>query len=429
VRATVFEQGKVVLRTSPDPLTVSLTEAQADSLVNVGERMGARLIAWEGPTAVRVQQFVGAVRTRDLELEILPKLDAAATAADTRRSVLTMLGVAEDLDLKASEAVTYWQRDEPFIVALARLYCERLAEAIRRGLLTEYLTIVETLPHIRGKVHWAEQMKLDLAQRIEFNCSFDERSEDTLLNRTLKAGLLRAGLMLDRYRDIALVSELRHIMEAVSNARPTPEELARLRTSRLNRAVDPLLILAKLLLGNRNPDLGRGAQGDERSYAVVWDMNVLFERYIGRMAQRVLTGRAVDLQNGSAYLAEEVGTERRAFQLRPDILMSDRGGVVAVADTKWKRLDPQSHTLGVSEGDAYQAVAYARRFQSALAVLIYPHLPALGRPGRQRDFIVAASASKTMTLRVMTVDLARLDTVGQALQEGLTMPLSETQAS
>jgi 5-methylcytosine-specific restriction enzyme subunit McrC len=412
-----------------DPATVCLTETHAVSLVDVGERMGARLIAWDGPTAVRVQQFVGAVRTQDLELEILPKLDSAATAADTRRSVLTMLGVAEDLDLKSSEAVAYWQRDEPFIVALARLYCGRLAEALRRGLLTEYLTVIETLPRIRGKVHWAEQMKLDLAQRIEFNCSFDERSEDTLLNRTLKAALLRAGLMLEHYRDIALVAEMRHIMDAVSNAPPTAEELARLRTGRLNRALDPLLTLAKLLLGNMNPDLGRSTQGDQRSYAIIWDMNVLFERYVGRMAQRALAGRAVDLQNESAYLAEEVGTLRLAFQLRPDILVLDRGGVVAVADTKWKRLDPQSRTLGVSEGDAYQAVAYARRFRSPLTVLIYPHVPALGRSGRQRDFVVAAAASTATTLRVMTVDLARLDTVAEALREGLTMPLSETQAS
>ena len=123
----------------------------------------------------------------------------------------------------------------------------------------------------------------------------------------------------------------------------------------MSRRLAPLLALAKLLLGDRSPDLGRAATAERRSYAVVWDMNVLFEEYVGRVCQDVFEpkGLDVDLQEAA----------------------------------KWKRLDPRS--------------------------------AALGRPGLQRDFVIQGGGALRVVVRVMTVDLARLESVPGLVGENL----------
>ena len=190
----------------------------------------------------------------------------------------------------------------------------------------------------------------------------------------------------------------------------------------MSHRLAPLLALAKLLLGNRSPDLGRAATGDRRSYAVVWDMNVLFEEYVGRVCQDVLEpkGLDVDLQEaGSLHLAEEAETRRRTFLLKPDILVRKGRSPRVVADTKWKRLDPRKADLGVSGEDVYQVLAYAHRYATDTAVLIYPHHAALGRPGLQRGFVIQAGGASRVVVRVVTLDLARLERVPGEVGEGL----------
>ena len=390
--------------------------------MDLGQRMEARIAAWQGPETLRIQQFVGAVRTGDLLLEILPKLDSLPDPAQLRKNLLAMLAVAQDLEVKASEMVGFLEGSEPFICALARLYCRRLLEAVRRGLRQEYVLHQDSLPYIRGKVDWPVQAKLQITQRLEFNCIFDERSENTPLNRTLKAALLVAGTMLEGSRTASIVNELRHAMDGISGECPEAEQLARLRTDRMNRSMEPLLVLAKLILGNKNPDLGRSARGTRNTYAFVWDMNMLFEEYVGRLARTALgpKGFRVDLQAGaSIYLAQEAATKRKAFLLKPDILVRREHGTLVVADTKWKLLDPHQVNLGVSEADVYQVLAYSHRYETDLAVLLYPHHPGLGVPGIKREFLIQGASLQPVRVRIATLDLANLETVPEQLEQEL----------
>jgi 5-methylcytosine-specific restriction enzyme subunit McrC len=423
VRITVFEQSSLAVRSRPDEKTSCLGTDQALALVDLGERMGARIAAWQGLQGLRIQQFVGAVRTGDLQLEILPKLEGLPEPSQVRENLLKMIALTQDLELRSSEEVHFLESSEPFFFALARLYCCRLLEAVRRGLRQEYVLHQDLLHYIRGKVYWPLQARLQAVGRLELACDFDERSEDTPLNRTLKAALLTAGRMLEGTRTAGVVTEIRHAMDGVSNACPSADQRARLRTDRMNRHLGPLLVLAKLILGNRNPDLGRSTDGDRDTYALVWDMNRLFEEYVGRLAQEVLRpkGFQVDLQEGaSAYLAQEIASRRNLFLLKPDILIRSGGRPWLVADTKWKRLDSRQANLGVSEADVYQVLAYAHRFETERAVLAYPHHPALGLPGLQRELLIQGASHLQVRVRIVTLDLANLGNVPEQLSQGLT---------
>jgi len=431
MKLTVLEQRELRVDARADEQAGTLSHDQAGAFVELGERMGARIVAWQSPTSLRTQQYVGFVRAGDLQLEILPKFDALPDHKSIRHSLLGMLAVTHDLEVRPSEGVGFSESDEPFIGALARLYCRRLLDAVRRGLKQDYVLREDVLPHVRGKIDWCAQATSQTKQRLEFNCVFDERSEDTLLNQTLKAALLSSARLLEGTRTTSVVNELRHAMAGVADLLPTPERVARLRTDRTNQHLRPLLALAKLILGNCNPDLGRSAQGNRNVYAVVWDMNVLFEEYVGRVAATALgrTGFGVQLQEcASAYLAKEANSSRNAFLLKPDILVRRGETPWAVVDTKWKVLDHREQTLGISGEDVYQVLAYTHRYNTDLAVLVYPHRGALGQPGVQKEFLVKGGSGGAVCVRVLTVDLSRLACVASQLERGVLQDWRATQA-
>lgn len=418
---TVFEQDLLPVHPKRAGDGHVIDQVIAEKLIDLGGRMGARIASWHSPSRVRVHQYVGMVRIGDFHLEILPKLEGLPEPAQIRTNLVSMLAKTQGLELKASEAVRVVGSPDPFIKDLASLYVRRLLEAVRKGLRQDYVVHQEPLQRLRGKVDWARQIKLQANRRIEFNCTFDDRSDDTPLNRALKAALVVAGPLLEGGSLSSTVTELRHFLEGVSDACPSPVELSRLRTDRMNRSLAPLLTLAKLILGHQNPDQGRSNKGSDSTYALIWDMNVLFEEYVGRVAQELIEGNGVrvKLQESSLHLAKRTDTGTNSFLLRPDILVHQGQKPLLVADTKWKRLDPGETNLGLTESDLYQLLAYAHRYQVERAVLLYPHHPAMGPPGFKREFAIQGSASWKVHVRVVTLDLARLEHIPEQLLGGM----------
>ncbi len=160
------------------------------------------------------------------------------------------------------------------------------------------------------------------------------------------------------------------------------------------------------------------------TYALVWDMNVLFEEYVGRIAARTMEGQGlqVHLQAAAMHLATETQRQKPAFLLKPDILIQSGRTPVAVADTKWKALDPKAKNLGMSEADVYQLLAYAHRYGVDQAFLLYPHHTGLGLPGLKREYEIQGK----LRLVIVTLDLARLETIPQVLSVVLgRVPLAQ----
>jgi 5-methylcytosine-specific restriction enzyme subunit McrC len=126
----------------------------------------------------------------------------------------------------------------------------------------------------------------------------------------------------------------------------------------------------------------REARGFGQGTAMLFEMNALFEEYVGRLIARALagTGLTVSLQGGRLFCLSAQDSGRALFQTRPDILIRQGGRVVQVIDTKWKRIsaridDPKQ---GVSQADVYQMMAYAQLYRTPRVTLLYPHHAKLG---------------------------------------------------
>jgi 5-methylcytosine-specific restriction enzyme subunit McrC len=97
------------------------------------------------------------------------------------------------------------------------------------------------------------------------------------------------------------------------------------------------------------------------------------------------------------YLAK-TSNQQPIFQLKPDLVIRQKGIFPLIIDTKYKRLQEGDRKLGVSQADFYQMYAYAQRYNCANVLLIYPQVVGMSE-------LRASFAIEGGTITAATIDL------------------------
>lgn len=338
-----------------------------------------------GRHALRARGVVGILAAGDASLEILPKIDVAPGEttdhqnAAIRKRLVHMLAVALDLKIDLGVITDLaWQR-ETLLEILIRIFCDKLTEALRKGMPRRYITCEDDLPTLRGQLDITRQFTRHAVNPSRLACRFDLLSEDTPLNRIMKAAVLRLARLSRRAANQQRLRELAFVYADITDVSVAALRWDQVVIDRTNRAWQELFAMARLFLQDRYQTTTGGAgQGT----AMLFEMNALFEEYVGRLIARALagTGLTVSLQGGRLFCLSAQDSGRALFQTRPDILIRQGSRVTHVIDTKWKRIsaridDPKQ---GVSQADVYQMMAYAQLYDAPRLTLLYPHHPGLG---------------------------------------------------
>ncbi|AML51749.1 McrC family protein [Falsihalocynthiibacter arcticus] len=230
-----------------------------------------------------------------------------------------------------------------------------------------------------GSVDVARQFTRYAVNPSRLACQFDDLSVDTALNQIIKAAVMHLAKLSRSSSNQQRLRELAFVYASVSEIQPSALPWADETIDRSNRQWFDPFEMAGLFLQNRYQTT---TGGTGRGTALLFEMNTLFEEYVGRQISRALAGTelTVSLQGGRRYCLTSVDTERGHFQTKPDILIRRAGTVTHVIDAKWKRISSQidDPKLGVSQSDVYQMMAYAQLYGAPRLTLLYPHHPGLG---------------------------------------------------
>src|SRR5665647_769743 len=137
------------LKVAEDGNDEAISRTAADSLIAAARASGVggedgEVILVNGHKRLRAQQIVGVLASPSVTLEILPKIDGLDTGA-TRRCLVHMLARVFDLDVASGTMVDLgWQRHD-LLEILIRLFCDRLFEAVHRGLPRRYIDCEDDL--------------------------------------------------------------------------------------------------------------------------------------------------------------------------------------------------------------------------------------------------------------------------------------------
>ena len=337
-----------------------------------------------GKRAIQATQHVGVVRLGNRTIQVLPKIyqarETESHGVKTREAtanLLRMLAYAGELPVREHELAPLMRQTDNWFEILTRLFATHLREEWQRGAYRNYTVVEKLSPVLKGKWRINEQLKHPDRNHV-FSVAYDEFTADNQLNRVFRFVVERLWKLTRDYDNRQILGELRQWMEEVRlAANISGGDANTCQLTRLNERYRPLLNLARMFLDGGALQM---AAGDLSTFAFVFDMNQLFEKFVTEFAHRhageVLSDelRACDFlpqsRGASRYLARK--DEKTVFQTKPDIAFRDGVQFPLLVDTKYKRLNERDRKLGVSQADFYQMHAYAHRYKCSRVILLYP---------------------------------------------------------
>jgi 5-methylcytosine-specific restriction enzyme subunit McrC len=391
------------LTVADDGAAEAIPRLAADRLVAAARASGlggadGEAVLVNGHRRLRAQQVVGVLAAEGATLEILPKIDGLDAGA-TRHRLVHMLARVWDLEV-ASGALTdlSWQRHD-LLEIVVRLFCDTLIEAVRRGLPRRYVPEEADRSVLRGRLDVQRQFTVLAATPHRLACRFEELSPDIALNQIIRAAVVRLRGIAKAPENQRRLAELSFAFADITPVVSSQLPWDRVVLDRTNATWANLLKLARLILGER---FQTTSSGQAMGHALLFEMNTLFEEYVGRMLRRALAGTQfkVRLQGPQDYALEADDGARR-FMTKPDIVIMHQDRPILIVDTKWKRLAGQVDDAkrGVSQGDVYQMMAYSQVYGCPRVLLLYPHHGGVGGDeGIQASHLIRGGEDRRLAL-------------------------------
>ncbi|MBZ8134396.1 McrC family protein [Afifella sp. IM 167] len=390
-----------------------IPETQADRLAAVARASvfsdrGGEGVLEHGRKGLRARGVVGVIAAPDCQLEILPKIEGGGETAVsdvTRRArLIHMLAVTYDLPIEAGAMTQLGWQHETVLELLIRLFCGKLTDAVRRGMPRHYLEHEDDLPALRGRLNVTRQFSTLALSPQKLACRFDSLSPDIALNQVMRAAVTKLSRVAAAPDNQRALRELSFVYVDVAEVPPSALRWDRIVLDRTNRRWKDLLALARLFLSDRHQQTSAGTID---GHALLFEMNVLFEKYVERILSRALagTGFRVSSQGGHRHCLYEGEIGR--FRTHPDLIVRRGDRIVLIIDTKWKRMTPRidDPKQGVSQTDVYQGMAYGRLYDCPNVMLLYPHHGGLPPNAILQRFAIASRQAEE-NFFVATLDLA-----------------------
>ena len=402
IHRTIREWERISYGTEATEIPVSQADAlAAEARASAFSGRGGEGALEHGRKGLRARGVVGVIATPGCQLEILPKIESAGEStvddATLRHRLIHMLAIAQDIRVDA-RAITQlgWQRDT-VLELLIRLYCSKLVDAVRQGIPQQYSDQEDDLPTLRGRLDVTRQFSTLAVSPQRLACRFDTRSPDIALNQVMRAAIGKLCRLAQAPDNQRALRELSFAYADISEVPPDALRWDLIVLDRTNKRWRDLLSLARLLLRGRHQQTSAGPID---GYALLFEMNILFEEYVARLLARALAGTDLTVSAQGGYRDCLFEGETGRFRTRPDLIVRRGSRIALIIDTKWKRItridDPK---MGVSQSDVYQLMAYGRLYDCPYVVLLYPHhggLPpnpilqryAIAMPGAQESLFV-----------------------------------------
>lgn len=363
-----------------------------------------------GSNGLQTMGCVGLIQASGTQVEILPKVVRTSDENARRRSrslVLGLLRSADDFEAIFEMSADTATTDEPPSDVVIRLAIEAIASLLSSGVPRRYVRLSEETSQIRGRIDFA---------RLATRPPGRDHVVPVIL-RPLRVGNELAGLALSTLNALShmtvnptLLARARRcklLLEGAPTVHLTRSFVESVRLRATEKRWEPLLALSRLIVNGRLPAPvsagGFGGQG------ITFKLESLFEGLIRRRVSAELSRPTSSLALASSspvrLLRDRITGEER-LAMRPDFVFREResGSVGLVADAKWKRLEPERRSLGLSRGDLYQISTYMARYGTKRGLLLYPGLGGEPPIKMMHDYTGGGGAS----LLIATVDVEGL---------------------
>ncbi|WP_028856493.1 McrC family protein [Psychrilyobacter atlanticus] len=317
---------------------------------------------------LQAQNYVGVIQTKSgITIEILPKIADVEDEKKEKEILIKMLKTLKKSPFKNFNTANLKSTNMPLLEIFISMFLEELSKLIKKGIKSDYISKSENLKFMKGKFKMSEQIKQNYIHRERFFIEYCEFSNDRIENRLIKTTLKFLYSKSKSNGNKKRIREFLFIFDEIKISHNIKIDFDKVKINRQIKDYEQTLLWSKtfLLENSFSPYKGR-----EVAFALLFDMNLLFESYVGQYLKK--KGLDVKLQDSKHHLAYLKGQGK--FRLKPDIVINiKKKEKIIIADTKWKILNESKTHNGVNQGDMYQLYAYGTKYENCRNMyLIYP---------------------------------------------------------
>ena len=345
---------------------------------------------------LQAQNYVGIIQAKSGDsLEILPKIhdndnsNNEEAVENSKKILLTMLKTLKSHPFKNINIANLKSLNLPLLEIFISMFLDEVSKLIKIGIKSDYVELEDNLKFLKGKLKISEQIRKNIVHKERFYVCYQEFSTDRAENRLIKSALEFLYRRSKSSRNQRLIREYLFIFDEISSSSDINADFSRLKLNRQTKHYEQALLWSKIFLQNKSFS---PYKGNEIAFALLFDMNKLFESYVGNFIKKKLPNAI--LQHRGKYLIEE---PRRDFGLKPDIFLRYKNQNY-IADTKWKIVKSKDD---ISQADLYQLYAYGKKYNCSKLYLIYPRISGVDQKAMKFRY------ENNMWLNVLYFDLEK----------------------
>lgn len=311
---------------------------------------------------LQAQNYVGLIQTKDgTTIEILPKVKNVQSDEESKTILIKMLRTLKKFPFKNFNKAELKSSKMPLLEIFITMFLEELSALIRKGIKSDYIAKEENLHFLKGKLKMGEQIKRNSIHKERFFVEYEEFSSDRAENRLIRTTLEFLYKKSKRNKNQQRIREFLFVFDEVKRSSDIKIDFSKVKINRQMRDYELVLTYSKTFLyGNSFSPY----KGNEKVFALLFDMNLLFESYVGAYLKK--KGFDVSEQDKGKYLVEQPNL----FALRPDFVINKDKVNEIIADTKYKNI---ASSKDISQSDMYQLYTYGTKYnQTQQLYLIYP---------------------------------------------------------
>ena len=293
--------------------------------------------------SVKSKNYCGIINFNNQNHFLLPKI---SNDNEQNLDIFTYMFIyAYDLDVKNEDFATSGNlKTDNILEVFIQLFAKNLLKEFQRGIYKNYIIKEENLKVLKGKYLIDENIKYNF-NNSKIYCSYDEFSVDNELNRFF---LFAIKTLLHYVKDKKILKMCELILDEVTYSHININSL-KISFNRLNNRYIKSFEFALMLLQKILPTFSNG----EKSFAFLFDMNQLFEKFIGNIFKSIDKTTKLQTQKKFGNLL-----------LKPDIIFQD-----TIIDTKYKIIKEKND---ITTADKYQMFVYGVNFKCKNIMLLYP---------------------------------------------------------
>lgn len=315
---------------------------------------------------LQAQNYVGIIQTKSgRTIEILPKttkLDEEEDIEKSKKILLKMLRTLKDSPFKTTKIANLKVEKMPLYEIFVKMFLEELSLLLKKGIKSDYIKKEDNLKYLKGRLKIADQIKKNSIHKERFAIEYDEFSSERIENRIIKTTLDFLYKECTTLTNKKRIREFKFVFEDMKPVYDYNSCFSKIKLGRDMKNYEQVLTWCKVFLLNNSFSPYKGT---EIAFALLFDMNKLFESYIGNHLRKKDEIENLKLQDREHHLVYV--DEKGRFGLRPDIVIEKENEII-VCDTKWKIMSKEP-----SQEDMYQLYAYGTKYEKCKKLyLIYP---------------------------------------------------------